>query len=119
MCSMDSSSSLASLPSLVGGLGHGLIGPAVAAWPAVALVGVYQFLMMVIRRSQVSADDTAHGGRVADPLQEQAADAFIKDLAPDRVPRCVPSAHVGQLRAQRPRNYLAAEARGQEHGRAA
>jgi hypothetical protein len=33
------------------GLGHGLIGAAVAAWPAVALVGSYELLMMVIRKS--------------------------------------------------------------------
>lgn len=33
------------------GLGHGLIGAAVAAWPAVALVGSWS-LMMVIRGSQ-------------------------------------------------------------------
>jgi Protein of unknown function (DUF2637) len=31
------------------GLGHGLMGAAVAAWPAVALVGAYELLMMVIR----------------------------------------------------------------------
>src|SRR5580658_1410712 len=35
------------------GLGHGLIGAAVAAWPAVALVGSYELLMMAIRSSQV------------------------------------------------------------------
>ena len=35
------------------GLGHGLTGAAVAAWPAVALVGSYELLMMVIRSSQV------------------------------------------------------------------
>jgi hypothetical protein len=35
------------------GLGHGLMGAAVAAWPAVALVGSYELLMMVIRSSQV------------------------------------------------------------------
>src|SRR6201987_718943 len=38
------------------GLGHGLIGAAVAAWPAVALAGSYELLMMVIRGSQVPAD---------------------------------------------------------------
>ena len=37
------------------GLGHGLIGAAVAAWPAVALVRSYELLMMVIRISQVPA----------------------------------------------------------------
>jgi hypothetical protein len=34
------------------GMGHGLIGAAVSAWPAVALVGSYELLMMVIRASQ-------------------------------------------------------------------
>jgi hypothetical protein len=33
------------------GLGHGPVGVAVAAWPAVALVGSYELLMMVIRGS--------------------------------------------------------------------
>jgi hypothetical protein len=33
------------------GLGHGPVGAAVAAWPAVALVGSYELLMMVIRGS--------------------------------------------------------------------
>jgi hypothetical protein len=30
------------------GLGQGLIGAAVGAWPAIALVGSYELLMMVI-----------------------------------------------------------------------
>jgi hypothetical protein len=34
------------------GLGHGLIGAAVAAWPAVALVGSYELLMLIIRGAQ-------------------------------------------------------------------
>jgi hypothetical protein len=34
------------------GLGHGPVGAAVAAWPAIALVGSYELLMMVIRGSQ-------------------------------------------------------------------
>jgi hypothetical protein len=48
------------------GLGHGLIGAAVAAWPAVALVGPYEILM-IIRGAQTSVTcclwprrDTAH-----------------------------------------------------------
>lgn len=40
------------------GLGHGPVGAAVAAWPAVALVGSYELLMMVIRGSQAVADGT-------------------------------------------------------------
>ena len=39
------------------GLGHGPIGAAVAAWPAIALVGSYELLMMVIRSSQAEFDD--------------------------------------------------------------
>jgi hypothetical protein len=39
------------------GLGHGLIGAAVAAWPAVTLAGSYELLMMVIRSSQAPAQD--------------------------------------------------------------
>jgi hypothetical protein len=35
------------------GLGHGLAGAVVAAWPAVALVGSYELLMIIIRSAQV------------------------------------------------------------------
>jgi hypothetical protein len=44
------------------GLGHGLTGAAVAAWPAVALVGSYELLMMIIRAAQPPGADTALGG---------------------------------------------------------
>src|SRR6201987_873996 len=40
------------------GLGHGLTGAVVAAWPAVALVGSYELLMMVIRGSQAPTGGT-------------------------------------------------------------
>ena len=51
------------------GLGHGLTGAAVAAWPAVALVGSYELLMMVIRSSQIPADGMPETeGDDADPL---------------------------------------------------
>lgn len=92
------------------GLGHGLIGAAVAAWPAVALVGSYELLMVVIRSSQVPAEDTYEIARKADPLQEQAAELFAEQLAADRVPsvRAIRAQlHVGQPRAQRLRGYLA------------
>jgi Protein of unknown function (DUF2637) len=94
------------------GLGHGLIGAAVAAWPAVALVGSYELLMMVIRSSQVQEDDRSDCESKADPLLEQAAELFAEQLAADRVPsiRAIRAElHVGQPRAQRLREYLAAE----------
>lgn len=36
------------------GLGHGPMGAAVAAWPAVALVGSHELLMMIIRSALLS-----------------------------------------------------------------
>jgi hypothetical protein len=80
------------------GLGHGLTGAAVAAWPAVALVGSNELLMMVIRGSQVPA-----------------AEVFAEQLAADRIPsiRAIRAQlHVGQLRAQHLREYLAVGDRG-------
>ena len=95
------------------GLGHGMIGAAVAAWPAVALVGSYELLMMVIRSSQVQRDARLDGWSDADPLQERAAEVFGEQFAADQVPsiRVIRARlHVGQPRAQRLREYLAAEA---------
>jgi hypothetical protein len=97
------------------GLGHGPIGAMVAAWPAVALVGSYELLMMIIRGAQTVtvAPRLPDGVSVADPLGEHAAVVFAADLAADRVPsvRAIRSAlHVGQPRAQRLREYLAAAA---------
>jgi hypothetical protein len=93
------------------GLGHGPIGAAVAAWPAVALVGSYELLMMVVRGSQVVQDGVPGKAEARDPLQEQAAEVFAGQLAADRVPsvRAIRAQfHVGQPRAQRLRDYLAA-----------
>jgi hypothetical protein len=94
------------------GLGHGLIGAAVAAWPAVALVGSYELLMMIIRGAQAQPDATVMPPVPdADPLQWQAAQAFAEDLAASRVPsvRAIGTwLHVGQPRAQRVQAYLAA-----------
>jgi len=104
------------------GLGHGLIGAAVAAWPAVALVGSYELLMMVIRSSQAPVADTSKTGHDADPLEEQAATVFAEQLSADRIPsvRAIRAQlHVGQLRAQRLRDYLAAVSRRRDDTRAA
>jgi Protein of unknown function (DUF2637) len=97
------------------GLGHGAIGAAVAAWPAVALVGSYELLMMIIRGTQQAACELAPGteiaaARVPDALRVQAAEEFADDMAVG----CMPSIrairarlHVGQPRAQSVRAYLA------------
>jgi hypothetical protein len=97
------------------GLGHGIIGAAVAAWPAFALVGSYELLMMIIRGAQAPtvASRPHDGASLVDPLGEQAAVVFAAELAADRVPsvRAIRAAlHVGQPRALRLREYLAAAA---------
>jgi hypothetical protein len=97
------------------GLGQGVVGVAVGAWPAVALVGSYELLMVIIRGCQVPAVAVrSHGGPIVnDPLGDQAVLVFAADLAAERVPsvRAIRAQlHVGQPRAQRLRDYLAAGA---------
>jgi hypothetical protein len=78
---------------------------------AVALVGSYELLMMVIRNAQMPADGTLASGRDADPLQKQAAEVFADQLAADRIPsiRAIRAQlHIGQPRAQRMRACLEA-----------
>ena len=102
------------------GLGHGPIGSAVAAWPAVALVGSYELLMMVIRGCQQAAGDVSIEAEetpvaVPDVLQAQAAEEFAADVAAGHMPsiRTIRARlHVGQPRAQLVRAYLATLAAG-------
>jgi hypothetical protein len=92
------------------GLGHGPVRAAVAAWPAIALVGSYELLMIVIRGSQTVQDGAPDRMEDHDPLQLRAAEVFADQLAADRVPsvRAIRAQlHVGQPRAQRLRDYLA------------
>jgi hypothetical protein len=89
----------------------------VAAWPAVALVGSYELLIMVVRGSRVVPDGVPGKAEARDPLQEQAAEVFAGQPAADRVPsvRAIRAQfHVGQPRAQRLRDYLAARVRRAE-----
>ncbi|MGC2005933.1 DUF2637 domain-containing protein [Trebonia sp.] len=94
------------------GLGHGLTGAAVAAWPAVAPVGSYELLTMIIRSARLSGTDTALDGQPGcmpdtGPLQVRAAQAFAVERVPS-VRAIRARLHVGQPRAQRVRAYLAA-----------
>jgi hypothetical protein len=104
------------------GLGHGSVGAAVAAWPAVALVGCYELLMMVIRGTQAATGGMPGSADSPDPLGERAAEIFAGQLAADGVPsvRAIRAQlHVGQPRAQRLRDYLAEGAARRTEGRAA
>jgi hypothetical protein len=103
------------------GLGHGPVGAAVAAWPAVALVGSYELFMTIIRGTRQPGDRVSGAAHVpgaesgADPLRVQAAEVFAADVAAGRVPsiRAIRSRlRVGQPRAQQVRAYLAALAGG-------
>jgi Protein of unknown function (DUF2637) len=67
------------------GFGHGPAGAVVAAWPAVALVGSYELLMLVIRGAQQPAGDVpAETARVSagmpDALRAQAFEEFAEDV---------------------------------------
>jgi hypothetical protein len=103
------------------GLGHGPAGAAVAAWPAIALVGSYELFMTIIRGAR-QRDDQVSGAEYVpeaaagtDPLRAQAAEVFAADVAAGRVPsiRAIRSRlRVGQPRAQQVRAYLAALAVG-------
>ena len=54
---------------------------------AVALVGSYELLMMIIRGTQARPETTGMPPAPdADPFQGQAAQAFADDLAASRVP---------------------------------
>jgi len=97
------------------GLGHGPSGAVVAAWPAVALVGSYELLMVIVRSGQLptaaAAGPETSGAPGDGSLQVQAAEEFAGEVATGRVPsvRMIRARlHVGQPRAQRVRAYLAA-----------
>lgn len=97
------------------GLGQGVLGSVVGAWPAVALVGSYELLMVIIRGNQMPAVAAgAHGDPdMNDPLGDEAVLVFAADLAAERVPsvRAIRAQlHVGQSRAQWLRGFLAAGA---------
>src|ERR1017187_3752062 len=73
------------------GLGHGPIGATVAAWPAVALVGSYELLMMIIRATQQTAGEASTGtGQAAvempHALQAQAVEEFAEGITAGHVP---------------------------------
>ncbi|MBM7789994.1 hypothetical protein JOD67_006674 [Tenggerimyces flavus] len=117
------------------GLAHGLVGALVAAWPALALVGSYELLMLMVRNmGRVSAvipdavpepildtdpDIVPGPTRIAlvvpqpsdprDELEVQAESEFADELAIGRTPtiREIRSRlRVGQPRAQQARAYL-------------
>jgi hypothetical protein len=101
------------------GLGHGLIGAAVAGCRAGRLLRAAHDGHPEFSAAPRSAPGSTG---VPDPLQEEAAEVFADQLAADRVPsvRAIRTQlHVGQPRAQRLRDYLAAGAAGRSENPAA
>ncbi len=97
------------------GLGHGPLGAAVCAWPALALVGSYELLMMIIRAAQPTAPAQAAAPATAvpavDPLRARAAGEFAAEVAAGHASsiRAIRARlHVGQARAQQVRAHLGA-----------
>jgi hypothetical protein len=99
------------------GLGHGPIGSAVAAWPAVALVGSYELLMMIIRGAQPEPSEVPAVAGISgtvplvDALHVRAAQEFADEVAAGRMPsiRVIRARlHVGQPRAQQVQAHLGA-----------
>jgi hypothetical protein len=97
------------------GLGHGPVGAAVEAWPAVALVGSYELLMMIIRAVQPEPPKATAPASPsaavphADPLHARAAREFAGEVAAGRTPsiRAIRARlRVGQPRAQQVQAHL-------------
>jgi hypothetical protein len=104
--------------NVAAGLAYGPVGALVAAWPAPALVISYELLMLVIRGSvRATRPAPAAYTPVPEPPTglnghgHAAAEVFSDDLAAGKVPgirRIRKELSVGQPRAQRVREYLAA-----------
>lgn len=123
--------------NILAGIAHGPLGAAVGAWPAAALVGSYELLMVIIRGTAAAAPVPApEGAPVPAPVKrtrrtgapsttaprtradgdprahlDAAEMHFAADLAAGRVPsqRAIKAElHVGQTRAQQIFRHLTA-----------
>ena len=98
------------------GLGHGPVGAAVAAWPAIALVGSYELFMTIIRGTRQPDDRVSGAEHVSeavsgtDPLRYRLPRCSAPMWRPAASPRSGLSARGcgSGNRAQQVRAYLAA-----------
>ena len=65
--------------NVLAGAACGPLGAAVAAWPALALVGSYELLMVIIRGERTAAPDGAHAAQAR--VTEAARTAYRASLA--------------------------------------
>jgi hypothetical protein len=97
------------------GRGMGRSVPQLRRGPAVALVGSYEFLMMAIRSSQAALDGVPGEQRASGPAAGADSRGFRRAArgGPGPSVRAIrASLHVGQPRARRLRDCLAAGAKG-------
>ena len=64
--------------NLAHGVGHGPVGALVSAWPALALVGSFELLMMLIRTGRGTRPDEAEP-----EFRYQAAPALVQETPPE------------------------------------
>jgi hypothetical protein len=86
--------------NVLAGAAYGVLGAAVAAWPALALVGSYELLMYLVRHGVPAVPEDVPAG--LNGHGHQAAELFAADLDAGRVPgiRAIRSGlHLGQERA--------------------
>ena len=70
--------------NLAHGLGHGPIGSLVSAWPALALVGSFELLMMLVRTTSRAAPDATGEDRVpASTPEVQVIEEVVRALHQD------------------------------------
>ena len=87
LCSLDAGIAATIGANLAHGLGHGPIGALVSAWPALALVGSFELLMLLVRtanRAATPADQRAPVDQPAEPALEEAVRALHQSGASQR-----------------------------------
>jgi hypothetical protein len=100
--------------NVAAGLHYGPVGAIVAAWPALALVGSYELLMLIIRsgaaRTVPDVPDAVPGPHSGlNGHRETAAEMFAEDLGRGELPsvRAIRSGlHIGQDKASQVQAYL-------------
>jgi hypothetical protein len=96
--------------NVAAGLRFGPVGAVVAAWPALALIGSYELLMLIIRSGAAEGVPGVPGPFSGlNGHRQAAAEMFAEDLAAGRLPgiRAIRSGlHVGQDKASQVQAYL-------------
>jgi hypothetical protein len=82
--------------NVLAGVAFGVLGAVVAAWPALALVGSYELLMIMIRRARTAPEVDDVPQAVSVPTLDDVAETVTATTA-DAVPTPVPEAVAGTV----------------------